>query len=541
MKSFLIKLIDGYEYGGLGRHFASFSYSGSVSSKNRKNKRAGLHRVGEKLASFFAATRTTCYGAFFVSLGLSVLLFYFLNEYAGAYEGRNFVTLALGAISSIISIPLLLIDKPWHRMMSESRLLSYVFFDFFCMKRGWSPDGKRGMPTVLGVILGVFIAALGILAPVGNIALAIGTLVLIYLSFSSPEFPYLLSLLLIPYSSYIPNAAVALAFLSVLSFVAFFKKAVSGKRVSNIEQYDVILFVMLILVCIYAYFTRENAKITDYFIIISLFMGYYLASNVITNRRLADSISNGFVVTALPLAIYMDVVKIVSLAGGAPSPAPSVEFLLSSVVCAVLTLRLVKHASGIAKTVYLVLLFIYVLSVGLMMQPLLAIALVIGMLTAALYRAGKYFPLLISPVCLLIGLLHLLPEGARESVLKLIGVDSPTLAEQLLASPVGVAIFVFTILLLIVRVRHRIVYWSFFEGTHLTSISVGYAGATVALMLMVGISADMLTGYSLYLLLSLFGMGSAALRVAKRESDNAELYFVDTKSIDSSTVNILIH
>jgi hypothetical protein len=195
---------------------------------------------------------------------------------------------------------------------------------------------------------------------------------------------------------------------------------------------------------------------------------------------------------------------------------------------------------GAARTVYLVLLFVYVLSVGLMMQPLLALALVIGMPTAALYRAGKYFPLFMSPVCPLIGLLHLLPDVMRDVVFTFIGVESKTLAEQLLASPIGVAIFVLTVLLLVVRVRHRIVYWAFFEGTHLTSISVGYAGATVALVLMVGVSADMLTGFSLYLLLSLLGMGSAALRVAKRESDNAELYFVDTKSTDSSTVNILI-
>ena len=541
MKSFLAKLIDGYEDGGLGKHFVSFSYSGSVSSKNRKNRSVRLHKADEKLSAFFAATRSTCYGAFFISLGLSVLLFYFLNDYAGAYEGRNFVTLTLGALCSIVSIPLLLVDKPWHRMVSESHILNYIFFDFFCMKRGWSPDGKRGMPTVLGVILGVFIASLGILVPVGNIALALGTLVLIYLSFSSPEFPYLLSLILIPYASLVPNAAYALTFLSILSLVAFLKKSISGKRVIHVEQYDLTLFVMLTMVCIYAYFTRENAKITDFPIIISLFTGYYLSSNVITNRRLADTISNGFVVTTLPLTLYIDTAKIISLVSGGVTVTPSVEFLLSSVVCAVLTLRLVKHSSGAAKVVYLAMLGVYILSIGLMMKPLLVIALLVGVLTVALYRAGKYFPLLASLLCIAIAVLHLLPSGMRESVFGFIGVDAQTLSEQLLASPIGVAIFVLGIMLLIVRIRHRIVYWAFFEGTHLTSISVGYAGATTALLLMVGVNAEMLTGFSLYLLLSLFGMGSAALRVAKSESDNTELYFEDSKSTDSSTVNIIIH
>ena len=96
------------------------------------------------------------------------------------------------------------------------------------------------------------------------------------------------------------------------------------------------------------------------------------------------------------------------------------------------------------------------------------------------------------------------------------------------------------VLLLIIRIRHRIVYSVFFEGTHLTSISVGYAGAIVALVLMIAVSPAMLSEFTVYLLLAVFGMGSAALRVAKSESDNANLYFEDSKSTDSSTVNIVI-
>ena len=540
MKSFLLKLINGYENTGLGKHFVSLSYSGSVSSKNRKTKRLNLNRAGEKISAFFAATRSTCYGAFFVSFGLSVLLFYFLNEYAGAYEGRNIVTLTLGAVCSIISIPLLLIDKPWHRMVSESQLLEYIFFELFCMKRGWSPDGKRGAPTVLGVIFGVLIASIGIFIPVGSVALVLGTLALVYLSFSSPEFPYLLSLLLIPYSSYVPNAKIALAFFAVLSFVAFFKKSLSGKRVIHIEQYDALLFIMLILVCIYVYFANENAKISDYLIVAPMFMGCFLSSNVITNRRLADSISNGLVITTLPLLIYTDVIRMISLVRASDSPAVSAEFLLSAVVCAILSLRLIRHSTGAGKVMYSVLFAVYLLSVCFMTHPVCIVALLIGVLTAALHRVWKYFPLVVSPICLLASLLHLLPEGARASVFGALRIGSPTFVELLLSSAVGTAVFALAVLIFAVRVRHRMVYSSYFEGTHLKSISVGYAGSTVALVLIMSLCLDMLSVFTLYLLLSVFGMGSAALRVAKTESDNAELYFEDSKSIDSSTVNVVI-
>lgn len=534
-----MKFIDGYESTRLGKRFLSLSYSGSISSKNKKTKALALHKIGEKISSFFAATRSTFYGALFVSFGLAALLFYFLNEYAGAYEGRNLTTLILGSACSLISIPLLLVDKPSHRMISESRALDYIFFEFLCMKRGWSPSHRRGAPTILGVIFGVLFAALGVFMPVGRVALAVGAVVLIYLSFSSPEFPYLLSLLIIPYSSYIPNATVVLSFLTILSFVSFFRKTLSGKRVVNMEQYDFVLLIMLTLVCIYAAFTRENAKITDYVVIVSLFVGYSLSSNIIINRRLADSISNGLVITTLPLVVYTGVVKIISFGGGA-TPEISPALAASTVVCAILSIRLIKHSAGVQRALYTLLLILYITAAALIADPVLAIALALGVLTTALYRCGKYFSLLIVPVCLGIALLFLLPEAARAYVYAFLRIDSPMLVELLFSSALGAGMIATFVLLLIIRIRHRIVYSVFFEGTHLTSISVGYAGAIVALVLMIAVSPAMLSEFTVYLLLAVFGMGSAALRVAKSESDNANLYFEDSKSTDSSTVNIVI-
>jgi hypothetical protein len=125
-------------------------------------------------------------------------------------------------------------------------------------------------------------------------------------------------------------------------------------------------------------------------------------------------------------------------------------------------------------------------------------------------------------------------------VCSFLGVDSPTLVEAMLSSPVGVSMLALTMLLIIIRVRHRIVYSAFFEGTHLTSISVGYAGSMVALMLMLALWSDIFSAFTLYLLLAVFGMGSAALRVAKSESDNAELYFEDLKDTHSSTASVVI-
>ena len=538
MKSSFIKLIDGYEKTRLGRHFLSFSYSGS--SKNRKTKNAFLHKAGESVSSFFAATRSTCYGAFFISFGLAVLLFYFFNDFTGAYEGKNISTIILGVVCSLISVPLLLIDKPSHRLISESRVLDYIFFEFLCMKRGWSPEGRRGAPTLLGVIFGILLAALGILVPVGRVALFGGVAALVYLSFSSPEFPYLLSLFLVPYSACIPNASVALSVLALLSFASFFVKTVSGKRVINIEQYDVLLLVMLTLVCVLSVLSTGEIKISDLLVVFSLFAGYSMASNVIINRRLADTVSSGIVIATLPISLLSAVARIISLATGATHVAPGVPLAMSIVLSAILTIRLIKHATGAVKVFYFALLAVYVFLALFLLSPIYIIAMALGFLTTALYRIGKYFSLPVVAICLVISLLHLLPEAVRLPMLELLEIKAPTLVEKLISGGVGWALLAVVLLLLAIRVRHRIVYSAFFEGTHLTSISVGYAGGAVALLLIIASSVYMLSDFSFYLLISVFGMGSAALRVAKSENDNAELYFEDSKDTDSSTVNIVI-
>jgi hypothetical protein len=329
--------------------------------------------------------------------------------------------------------------------------------------------------------------------------------------------------------------------LTVLSFISFFRKAVSGKRVINIEQYDVLLGIILTLVCIYSAITRENAKITDYIVIISLFMGYTLASNIITNRRLADCISNGLVIATLPISVYFNAIRIIAFAKGSPLPAPPAVLAVSAVVSAILSIRLIKHAAGFVKGLYTALLVFYTVSVGVMLSPMLAIALGLGLVTTALYRAGRYFSLPVTAVCLAVALAHFLPDYLRTPVFSALSIESRTLVASLLSSIPGAIILAFVALLLLIRIRHRIVYSVFFEGTHLTGISVGYAGSVVALLMILSTLPSMLSNFTLYLLLSVFGMGSAALRVAKSESDKAELYFEDSKSTDSSTVNILIH
>lgn len=539
-KSRFLKIVDGYEDSGLGRKFVSLSYSGAVSAKGKKKRGITLHSLGERIDSVFAATRTTCYGAFLISFGIAALLFYFFNEYVGAYEGTNALTLALGIVCSLSSIPLLLIDKPAHRFVSESGVLDYIFFEFLCMKRVWAHETRRGVPTIVGVIVGVLLASLGIFVPLGQVAFCALGLLLVYLSVASPEFPFVLSILIVPYYSYIPYAPFVLAALALLSFLSFFKKTLSGKRTMHVEQYDVFLFVLLIIVCIYALFARENAKPTDVLMIISLFMGYPLASNIIINRRLADSVSNALVVSTLPIAILSSVMRIIALINGGEWADPAPAVCASIIVSGILTIRLIKHAAGVGRVLYILLMVIYLASSVIALPIICTISLVFGLAVTVLYRISRYFGILVFALLLFAQLFHLLPEGVVGAVFSALRLEAPTLASALFGDVFGIIIFALALLLFLVRIRHGIVYIDYFDTTHLKSISVGYSSALAALVLMLSLSGGALNASTLYLTLSVFGMGSAALRVAKSESDNAELYFEDLKDTHSSTASVVI-
>ena len=349
-----------------------------------------------------------------------------------------------------------------------------------------------------------------------------------------------MSILIVPYYSYIPYAPFVLAALALLSFISFFKKTLSGKRTMHVEQYDVFLFVLLIIVCIYALFARENAKPTDVLMIISLFMGYPLASNIIINRRLADSVSNALVVSTLPIAILSSVMRIIALINGGEWADPAPAVCASIIVSGILTIRLIKHAAGVGRVLYILLMVIYLASSVIALPIICTISLVFGLAVTVLYRISRYFGVLVFALLLFAQLFHLLPEGVVSAVFSALNLEAPTLASALFGDVFGIIIFALALLLFLVRIRHGIVYIDYFDTTHLKSISVGYSSALAALVLMLSLSGGALNASTLYLTLSVFGMGSAALRVAKSESDNAELYFEDLKDTHSSTASVVI-
>ena len=102
----------------------------------------------------------------------------------------------------------------------------------------------------------------------------------------------------------------------------------------------------------------------------------------------------------------------------------------------------------------------------------------------------------------------------------------------------GVFALVILALIFMVRIRHRASYGIYLKQTEMGSLAPYTAAATFALISFGATEYIWSQGTSFYLFFCVFGIGSAMLRVAKKEVDDRTLYYEDTRDVDFSAIDI---
>jgi hypothetical protein len=104
----------------------------------------------------------------------------------------------------------------------------------------------------------------------------------------------------------------------------------------------------------------------------------------------------------------------------------------------------------------------------------------------------------------------------------------------------GALSLIFFVYLLVIRLRHRTVYFGYITRS---SVAKQSPYICAALLCLVSVGAyNYLWEYmpSFYLFFCVFGIESASLRIAKRENDDRVLYYEDTRTPDRSQIDIEI-
>ena len=598
-----LDLIGGYELPdgteSQGKRFVARHITGSVvrsGTQTRMMRR--ISALSSKISSLLAFTSARTYGMFLLGFGLLTFLLHFAQDYMGMYSDVPVHVLVIGMVFALLSIPFMSSDEPLSYAVQDFAPTAFIFFEFFCFQ----PEHRRNtkspsVPAVIGLILGLICAVVGAVFPIWYVVGVIVSLTYLYLSFMSPEFSLFMTLLAMPYLPLAPDHSdVILSVLVCVTLTSFARKVASGKRVWFVEQYDLALALMLVFVLISGIFVKGIESFTSSLVMIALTLGYILTGSLVTNRRLADSVIKTIIVSSVPVSVYAIVEYAVAMFGGTldsfggasatfASPDVLAVFLLVSAVSSLYFVFARRHVG--TKIFYAFLLIVNLLAILSTLRVFALIAGIFGLLA--------YFSLRVKSVAgIIIGALALLPYAVLvfpdEWLVAISGwpiIDGGVISEAILVwinarkmalgnlftgvgmgadsfvteyfnyaggqvaenshnfllqifCEAGIFALVAFVLVFIIRLKHRSIYVPYTDNSQVSLIT-RFSEVIIVVLMAYGLFTSLWSDMTMYYLFwCVFGLGSAVLRISKREFDERIAYFSDGSGADSASIDISI-
>ena len=605
-KTFFKNLIKGYETpiypredGGeinTGVKFFERSFSGSVTSRKKKILTSGIYRMFARFVTMGSYTGTRGYGSLFLSYGLMTVIYEIAKAYFNLPGDGAALPTVIGVIMAILAIPLMLVDKPFCIALQDFPITEYLFFEFFSIKRMQRHTEVRGIPAFLMAMFGVMLASAGIFFGTMTVLAVLVAVVAIYFSFVAPEFAFFSTVVMLPIFPAFESGKTVLIAMIAAAFLSLMRKVVFGKRVYSVEQYDLVISALMIVILASGIFMRGIESFESSLLILLLSLGYSLASNLITNRRLAES-ALGAIVISSTFTVAYTVYEIVTLVMQSGPEAllgysATATFRTNGAYAAFLLMAI--FASGYFASTsgrrslrvrYAIILVLNILALILTGRFDAPVALVAGLLVYKIMRKSRKFAPFSAILVFLPLLLFLFPAEIFDAALATVGanytkaeyiqlwsasvamflknpfagvgIGSDSFSSEIagygqivadnsssflieLACEAGALALLVFLVLLAVRLYHRTRYRNYIVESHVTHLSFVSAAMMTALI------AFGMTEYIwadetlLYLFWCIFGIGSATLRIAKREHDDRVMYYGDLMTADTSVIDVKI-
>ncbi len=602
MKTKLKNLISGYEdvtevAEGIEyvakRRFLSRRISGSFTANSKWSATASRGGFVKKAASVLSYTSSRAYAALMLTFGvLTMLLNFAFNFFDGS--AADIFAIAVGLAFCVLSIPMFIIDGPISLALQNNAVTDYIFFEFFCIKRARRDTEASGIPWLFCALIGALFAGAAFWLSTVYVVAVMCALVLIYLSFASPEFTLFAGLLVLPIMPVIPHKDAILAILATIMVLSFARKVAFGKRAFVVEQYDVILALMLLSVLISGIFLGGLSSFKSSLVTVCAGFGYFVTSSTVTNRRLAECMLNSIAISS----VFCSVTAIVefcvkssrmgfyaAFSEGVSATLASAEmlaaFLLVSFFAVMFFIR--ENRGGAARFLYTVILLLNVAALVFCGSVMAYIALAVGFLVIFALKLRKWSGLvilfaIIFPYTLLA--LRALPQmnGALsvifgndieaqlllwKNTLRVIGenfifgvgigsesfsaaftelgMEAAGSADNLflgMAAEAGVISLILFVLLILIRLRHRAVYYKYLADSDVKPLCETTVGAVVALLVFGASEFIFADPVIFYLFFSVFGLGSAVLRISRENYDNKANYYHQSRRMDSAEIYV---
>lgn len=288
----------------LEKTFTNRSVSGVGGRYARRMMNGTLANFIKRLNASLCYTSSRTYGFLLLAFGLTTLIINFSAEYFGFIEGMEVFPLITGSALSIIGIILTFTNRPISLALEDFPPTDFLLFEFFRMKRMHDTSEQHGaLNPVIAIILGIALATLGFFLSAEIVIGTLALLLFISISMASPEFTFLFTLAALPYLQLFPHPTVSIAALVLICNLSFVRKVLVGKRIYFFEQYDVIILLFAVFFLVSGIFNKGLDSFENSLVLFALAFAYVPASNLITNRRIAECAFNAVIVFSLPPAI----------------------------------------------------------------------------------------------------------------------------------------------------------------------------------------------------------------------------------------------
>lgn len=576
---------------------------GYAYSKKILNSR--IARFFAKMKEALAGASVKSYGVFLLSFGLATIFAHFAEYYFMDFTTTPTAPLIVGSVTTAVGFLLLFFKAPLIQCLQKWRVTSVLLFDTLCLKRIRSARVDNGAEkAMIPVTVGIFFAAMSFIFSLSAIAVATLALVFTVLALSSPEFALMATLLALPFIPALAHSTLILSTLVTISAVAFVSKVILGKRFFHFEQYDAVILIFMLFVFVSGVFNKGIVSFEKSLALIVIASVYFLVSNVIVNRRLAENAVKIIVFSSVP-ATVIGFVLYFSSSVKASWIDPTFSSAITARAYSTFGNPNVYAVFLIVTTIFSLALavdnvdessFFFYAGASLLNSVSLALtwsrgawlAVILAALAFIIIRSRRAPKLLLIPAMLIPVALLFIPKSFVErlfsafnlgdtsvasrlsiwrSSLRMffdnvfigIGVGEEAFTEEFLkyaedsvtaphshnlfleiGCEIGIFALLFFIYLLIIRVQHRATYARYVRNSSVDNIST-LSGTALFALLIFGMSDYIWYSSSTYYLFwVVFAIGSATLRISKSEYDTLCRSSSDTRGETEASVNIII-
>jgi O-antigen ligase len=196
-----------------------------------------------------------------------------------------------------VSLFFIFSKKPLIRAINESLFFSFLFFDFFAMRKVPASDYSKhtGLGAGVTALLGIILGGIAIWVSPSTVAVTLGIIISIILILHSPEAGVISTMFILPFAS-----TMSLVFLIMTTAVSLLLKCCRRKRILKFEGLDLLIIIFALFIfsggVVSVDIPSSLPKMLVYLCFLSI---YFIIKNIIRTEVLIFSCARSLAFSAM--------------------------------------------------------------------------------------------------------------------------------------------------------------------------------------------------------------------------------------------------